>query len=184
MRERKKRKRKKEKKRRKRWKCCFWNAKRDVYVALRNAKLFSSSNVVYAKTYSSQSVERKHVKLTVKHLWWFWSQHKKKRTGKRSRKRKDEESDESEEELDEDEVDAEEEGEESEVEIEEDRHEDMWNSTDDEIFSGFANEEENEANESDKKPYRNPYTSIKGNTRKSILFYFWNPNVSWTGSFA
>ena len=120
----------------------------------------------------------------VKHLWWFWSQHKKKRTGKRSRKRKDEESDESEEELDEDEVDAEEEGEESEVEIEEDRHEDMWNSTDDEIFSGFANEEENEANESDKKPYRNPYTSIKGKTRKSILFYFWNPNVSWTGSFA
>ena len=107
----------------------------------------------------------------------------KEKTEKRSRKRKDEESNESEEELDEDEVDAEEEGKEREVEIEEDGYEGMWNSTDDESFSGFANEEENEANESDKKPCRNPYTSIKGNTHKSILFY-WNPNASWTGSFA
>ena len=71
-----------------------------------------------------------------------------------------------------------------EVEIEEDGYEGMWNSTDDESFSGFAIEEENEANESEKKLCRNPYTSIKGNTGKSILFYFWNPNASWTGSFA
>ena len=104
-------------------------------------------------------------------------QHKKEKTEKRSRKRKDGESDESEEE-----VDAEEEGEESKVEIEEEEgYEGMWNSTDDE---SFANEEENEANESNKKLCRNPYSSIKGNTRKSILFYFWNPSASWTGSFA
>ena len=109
---------------------------------------------------------------------------RKSKTEKRSRKRKDEESGESEEELDEDEVDAKEEGEESEAEIEEDGCEGMWNSTDDENFSGFANEEENEANESEKKPRRNSYTSIKENTRKSTLFYFWNPNASWTGSFA
>ena len=109
---------------------------------------------------------------------------RKSKTEKRSRKRKDEESGESEEELDEDEVDANEEGEESEAEIEEDGCEGMWNSTDDENFSGFANEEENEANESEKKPRRNSYTSIKENTRKSTLFYFWNPNASWTGSFA
>ena len=101
---------------------------------------------------------------------------RKEKTEKRGRKRKDEEPDEPEEELDKDEVDAEEEREESEVEIEEEGYEGMWNSTDDESFFGFANENENEANESDKKPCRN--------TRKSILFYFWNPNASWTGSFA
>ena len=103
---------------------------------------------------------------------------RKQKTEKRSRKRKDEESDESEEELDEDEVDAEEEGEESEVVIEEEGYEGMRNSADDESSSGFANEEENEANESDKKLRGNPYTSIKANTRKSILFYFWNPKAS------
>ena len=110
-------------------------------------------------------------------------QHKKEKTEKRSRKRKDGESDESEEEIDEEEVDAEEEGEESKVEIEEEEegYEGMWNSTDDE---SFTNEEENKANESNKKLCRNPYSSIKGNTRKSILFYFWNPSASWTGSFA
>ena len=95
---------------------------------------------------------------------------RKERTDKRSRKRKDKESEVSEEELHEDEEDAEEEGEESEVEIEEEVYEAMWNSTDDESFSGFANEEE--------------ITSIKGNTRKSILSYFWTPNASWTGSLA
>ena len=118
----------------------------------------------------------------MKHLWWFWLQHKKEKTEKRSRKRKDGESDESEEEIDEEEVDAEEEGEESKVEIEEEEgYEGMWNSTDDE---SFTNEEENEANESNKKLCRNRYSSIKGNTRKSIFFYFWNPSASWTGSFA
>ena len=107
---------------------------------------------------------------------------RKEKTEKSSRKRKDGESDASEEEIDEEEVDAEEEGEESKVEIqEEERYEGMWNSTDDE---SFTNEEENEANESNKKLCRNPYSSIKGNTRRSILFYFWNPSASWTGSFA
>ena len=96
----------------------------------------------------------------------------KEKTDKRSRKRKDKESEESEEELHEDEVYAEQEGEaeESEVETEEEGYEGMWNSTDDESFSGFANAEE--------------ITSIKVNTRKSILFYFWTPNASWTGSLA
>ena len=95
---------------------------------------------------------------------------RKEKTDKRSRKQKDKESEESEEELHEDEVDSEEEGEESEVEIEEEGYEGMWNSIDDESFSGFANEEE--------------ITSIKGNTHKSILFYFWTPNTSWTGPLA
>ena len=95
---------------------------------------------------------------------------RKEKTDKRSRKQKDKESEESEEELHEDEVDSEEEGEESEVEIEEEGYEGMWNSIDDESFSGFANEEE--------------ITLIKGNTHKSILFYFWTPNTSWTGPLA